>query len=220
LFVTSFKEVVGCRLDPSFISKITYINEQKPKYNFVQLKDVLKESPQYGANEEAIDGNPQKDVRYIRITDIDELGNLKSSSWKTANNIDEKYLLSYNDILFARSGSVGKCYIHKTELPAIFAGYLIRINVNKNVNPDFLFYYCCSKFYFYWVDMIQRPAVQANINSEEYKSLLIPLPPMDIQNRIVSEISNIRDRAKSLQTEALQILENAKSKVEKIILRE
>jgi restriction endonuclease S subunit len=129
-------------------------------------------------------------------------------------------LLSRNDILFARSGSVGKCYIHKTEAPAIFAGYLIRINVNERVNSDFLFYYCCSKFYYYWVNMIQRPAVQANINSEEYKSLLIPLPPMDIQNRIVSEISEIRDSAKSLQTEAQHILEGAKSKVEKMILGE
>ena len=47
----------------------------------------------YGANEIAIDGNPQKDVRYIRITDIDDHGNLHNDDWKTAKKIDEKYML-------------------------------------------------------------------------------------------------------------------------------
>ena len=59
----------------------------------------------YGANEIAIDGDPQTDVRYIRITDIDADGNLQNEDWKTAKRVDEKYTLDENDILFARSGA-------------------------------------------------------------------------------------------------------------------
>ena len=44
------------------------------------LKTLLAKSPQYGANEEAIDGDKNTGIRYLRITDIDELGRLKKES--------------------------------------------------------------------------------------------------------------------------------------------
>ena len=149
-------------------------------------------------------------------------GNLKDSEKKTAKTIEDKYLLHENDILFARSGSVGRCYIHKkTSQPAIFAGYLIRFVLNeKLVNSDYLFYYCNSSIYKYWVESIQRPAVQANINSTEYKSLKIPLPPLSKQQEIAEHIQRIRAQAKQLQAEAEQILTDAKAQVEKMILGE
>jgi len=218
--LTGFREIGGGRFDPEYISKIHYIESLQSKYPFIAMKDILVKQPQYGANEEAIDGNCQIDTRYIRITDIDEIGNLKQSGWKTAVNIEEQYSLSYNDVLFARSGSVGKCYIHKeTSNPAIFAGYLIRFVFNEKVNPDYIFYYCNSKLYWFWIRAIQRPAVQSNINSEEYKSLKIPLPPLEKQNKIVQYISEIRKQVKDLQIEATNILYHAKEKVEQIILQ-
>ena len=58
----------------------------------------------YGANEIAVDGDPQTDVRYIRITDIDDHGNLQDEGWKTVKNrVEKKYALHRNDLLFARS---------------------------------------------------------------------------------------------------------------------
>ena len=174
---------------------------------------------QYGANESAIDYNIG-DVRYIRITDIDELGNLKETDKKTAETIDESYLLSYNDVLFARSGSVGKCYIHKdVSESAIFAGYLIRFVLDKkNIDSDYLFYFCNSKLYSLWVETIQRPAVQANINAQEFRKMRIPLPPLDKQREIANQIFTIRQQAKALQEEGRNILEQAKKEVEQMII--
>ena len=59
-----------------------------------------------------------------------------------------------------------------------------------------------------------------NISTKNLLSLKIPLPPIQKQNEIAKYIQNIRDKAKNLKTEALQELENAKIKVEKIILGE
>lgn len=50
---------------------------------------------------------------------------------------------------------------------------------------------------------------------QDYK---IPLPPIDMQNRIAEEIKQRRDETKKLQTEAKEVLEKAKKDVEKIIL--
>ncbi len=207
------------RIDPKYNNQIAHLKSLSCNYQWERLKNVAINSGQYGANESAkdyCDGN----IRYVRITDIDEFGNLKETDKKTAEIIDTSYLLQTNDILFARSGSVGRCYIHKENgIPAIFAGYLIRFVLDtKQINPWFLFFYCNSSIYKYWVDTIQRPAVQANINAEEFRTLPIPLPPLSKQQEIVDHIANIRKQATILQEEGKAILEIAKQKVERIII--
>lgn len=87
------------------------------------------------------------------------------------------------------------------------------MNPNKNID-----HYCNSIIYQYWIDTIQRSAVQANINAEEYRTLPIPLPSLTKQNKIVNHIANIRNKAKALQQEGKTILEKAKQSVEKMII--
>ena len=220
LFLTNLSEITGKRIDPDYNSKMTYLFSNKGFYNHILLKELITKQPQYGANEEAKDFENDTDIRYIRITDIDELGDLKNNNKKTANKVETKYFLNYNDLLFARSGSVGRCYIHKkTNEISIFAGYLIRFIVNTDIcNPDYIFYYCNSNLYKLWVSAIERPAVQSNINAEEYKSLPIPLPSLEKQNEIATHISQIRNKANALKQEGKDFLEQAKQEVERMIL--
>jgi type I restriction enzyme, S subunit len=60
-----------------------------------------------------------------------------------------KYLLKKNDVLFNRTNSaelVGKTAIYKGEGPAIFAGYLIRINrIEELVDANYLTYFLNSQ---------------------------------------------------------------------------
>jgi type I restriction enzyme M protein len=220
IFYRNFNDISGNRFDCNYNSKINLILSQNGKYKITYLKNLLVNSPQYGANEIAIDKNSATEVTYIRITDIDDFGYLKKDSLKTASTIEEQYILKKNDLLFARSGSVGRCYLHQDDThKSIFAGYLIRFVINTEIaNPYYVFYYCHSKIYKMWVDAIYRSAVQSNINSEEYKSLPIFLPPLDKQLEIVEHIDAIRDQAKQLQQEAEAELEKAKQEVEAMIL--
>lgn len=219
IFFCNFKQATGGRLDPKFNNQWQKLKSLQCNYPKVTLADVVFNSGQYGANETAIDYK-EGDTRYIRITDIDDLGCLKENNKVTCKNIEQNYMLHKNDLLFARSGSVGKCYIHKRiSEPAIFAGYLIRFIINAAIiNPDYLFYYCNCSLYKYWVDTIQRPAVQANINSEEFKQIIIPLPPMAKQQEIADHITALRHQAAQLQQEGKEALEKAKQEVEQMIL--
>lgn len=222
IFSIDFSKLVGSRLDPHYLSKYEFLINQRANFNFLNLGDLLVKSPQYGANEQAISPRSVEDVRYIRITDIDEFGFLKKNRWKTANTINLIYKLNYNDILFARSGSVGRCYIHKeVDSQAIFAGYLIRFVVDHTkVLPDFVFNYCNSSIYKFWVSAIERPAVQSNINSEEFKSLPIPLPDLNKQREIVARINEIRSQIASLRAEGKRIFDEAKSQIEQFIIED
>lgn len=219
IFTVNFSEIAGVRIDPEYTSKYEFIVNQKANYKFVSFKTLLDRSPQYGANEEAKEVTSPNDIRYIRITDIDENGKLKKTKWKTAANTDDRYLLNKDDLLFARSGSVGRCYIHKEiDKEAIFAGYLIRFVINSQALPDFIFHYCNSSIYKFWVSAIERAAVQSNINAEEFKSLPIPLPPLTKQTEMLKHINDIHKQINKLQTEATKGLEDAKKEVEQIIL--
>lgn len=223
IFTSRFSEVGGGRVDPRNILNFKNITSQNFHYPIHPFKDVFIKKPQYGANEEATDGNENADTRYIRITDVDEWGNLRRDTWKTAKKIDPVYLLNENDILIARTGAtVGKAFIYKEDNgKAIFAGYMIRFLLNHELaNPDFVFHYLNSSFYKYWISAIQRPSAQPNINSEEYKSLPMPIPPLEKQTEIANHIQNIRSQAKALQHEAASVLEEAKREVERMILGE
>ena len=208
------------RIDPLYLRNIPHLKNLKTPYPLIPLGKLLVEKPQYGANERAITGNPETDVRYIRITDIDDYGNLLNDDWQTAEASQSKYLLQENDVLFARSGSVGQAFVYKSKLGrAIFAGYLIRFKFDlAKVNPSFVFYYTLTKVYRFWVQSVQRTAVQANINSKEFQALEIPLAPLDIQNRIVAEANKRLSHAAELRQEAEAIVEGAYREVEQILL--
>ena len=145
--------------------------ENEKGWEVKKIKDIATEKLSYGSGASAVPFN--KSVRYIRITDINEYGELKDE--KVSPNIfDEKYLLAEGDILFARSGAtVGKTYLHKkNEIPCIYAGYLIRLRPNELlVLPNYVYYYTKSNYYKSFICANQRVVAQPNINAKQYGDL-------------------------------------------------
>ena len=219
IFVTKFSKLTSNRFDPKYILYLQNIHGFK--YEVFPLKRFLIEKPQYGTAEIGLPRTSTQQPRYIRITDINDFGELDDSLGATAENCSDEYFLYENDLLFARSGAtVGKTYLHKhLSYPAFFAGYMIRVRLDEStLLPDYLFAYTQTSFYKNWVDAIQRAAAQPNINAEEYASLPIPLPPIEKQIEIAKHIQEIRNHAKQLKNEADMILQEAKQKVERMIL--
>lgn len=106
----------------------------------------------------------------------------------------ERYKLRHNDVLFNRTNSpelVGKTAIYKSERPAIFAGYLIRINRKPDLlDGDYLNYFLNSRLAFdYGKTVVISSVNQANINGAKLKTYPIPTPSLTDQNRIVETIN-------------------------------
>lgn len=180
--------------------------ENEKGWEVKKIKDIATEKLSYGSGASAVPFN--KSVRYIRITDINEYGELKDE--KVSPNIyDEKYLLAEGDILFARSGAtVGKTYLHKqNEIPCIYAGYLIRLRPNELlVLPNYVYYYTKSNYYKSFICANQRVVAQPNINAKQYGDLDIPLPPLSLQRLFAQRIEQI-EREKSEVQKSIQDLE-------------
>lgn len=171
--------------------------------NKLQKLGQFCEAPIYGANEKAISGNPLSDYRYIRITDINDNGSL-NNDWKTAEKVEEKYILKEGDFLFARSGATaGKTFLYKEKYgKALYAGYLIKFNVqSKKLNSDFLNFILKGDNYNNWVLDMRRGAAQPNINAQQYSSFEIPKISISEQEKIILEIEKIETKLNELEVE-------------------
>ena len=209
VFIVNRSEIEG-RFDP----KMALYNRKVQSWAFPKerLKNVLLCKPQYGAAESGIARNDSQSPRYLRITDIDEYGQISHDELgATANTIEEQYILQENDLLIARSGAtVGKAYLHKkAPYTCFFAGYLIRFVINPlKVLPNYVFAFTQSKMYWDWVKAVQRPSGQPNINAEEYQSLELPIPPIEIQEEIVSVFEKAYSEKQNKDANAQQLLDS------------
>jgi type I restriction enzyme S subunit len=117
----------------------------------------------------------------------------------------DKYLLKHNDVLFNRTNSpelVGKTAIYKSEIPAIFAGYLIRIHRKENLlDADYLNYFLNSNIAKeYGKTVVISSVNQANINGQKLKSYPIPVPPLKEQQMIVEKLDALSEETQRLES--------------------
>ena len=115
----------------------------------------------------------------------------------------KKYLLKHNDVLFNRTNSpelVGKTAIYKSEMPAIFAGYLIRIHRKEDLlDADYLTYFLNSEIAFdYGKTVVISSVNQANINGTKLKSYPIPAPSLSEQKAIVAKLNELSEETQRL----------------------
>ena len=216
------KEAKTSFLNFAFLSQLTRwdiynnTNDVKSiKYKFSKLKDIVIGKPLYGAGEKGVKN--KSDVRYIRITDINEDGTL-NDDFVSAEKVEERYILKENDFLIARSGNtVGKTFLYKNEYgKCLYAGYLIKFELDINkIIPEYLLYYTKSKAYKTWILSNQRANAQPNINSEEYLNSPIIIPGLAAQKDLVNKISKIKTTIKNLKTSSEQNIILAQQEFEK-----
>ena len=206
-FIAKLSELFD-RFDPKYVAFKR--RAASFRYPAVTMGSLLSEPPEYGAGEAGVERENDTTPRYIRITDIDENGELLPGLGMTAARIEPQYLLRDGDLLFARSGNtVGKCYLHdskRVDYPCFYAGYMIRFRFDEKVLPKYVFAFAQTPYYREWVSAIQRSAGQPNINAQEYRSLELPLPPLEEQRKIVAELDAAYAAKRAADEKAMKLL--------------
>ena len=152
----------------------------------------LSQSIQYGYNAPAQESGR---IKMVRISDIQD-GRVMWDSVPYCEIKEEDipaYLLGSNDILFARTGgTVGKSYLVK-EVPeeAIYAGYLIRTQYSSLLCPEYLKYFMESQLYWEQLRNGTIATAQPNCNGKTLSKMILPLPPIVEQKRIIEKLEQL-----------------------------
>lgn len=160
----------------------------------------LSESIQYGFNAPA---KGKGRIRMVRISDIQD----NEVMWNSVPfcDIEESeiptYILRKNDILFARTGgTVGKSFLVK-DVPyeSVYAGYLIRTRYSENLVPQYLKFFMESQLYWEQLKNGTIATAQPNCNGQTLSKMLLPLPPLSEQKRIVAKLEVLLGEVEKLK---------------------
>ena len=179
--------------------------------------DELCTSLKYGTSKKS---KPEGSVVVLRM------GNLQNGEidWSNLMYTDdkediEKYLLKKGDVLFNRTNGsadlIGKTSIYRGEYPAIYAGYLIKLDYGKDIIGEYLNYMMNSnKARAYCNKIKSSGASQFNINAKKIGAFKISVPTIEEQQEIVNILDNLLakyNKIKNLeqQLEKIELLKKA-----------
>ncbi len=161
-----------------------------PEWEMVELGSITNKF-QYGSSKKSLQIGK---IPCLRMGNIQH-GEIDWNDLKFAPEDEEfdKYTLKVNDVLFNRTNSpvhVGKTGIYRGEREAVFAGYLIRIQYQKEKILGQYLNYCLNTNEA--KDFCQRVKTdginQSNINAKILATFMLPLPSIEIQGQIVTQI--------------------------------
>lgn len=195
----------------------------KSRWELKSLEEILEK-------EDFIDGYAFKSENFTFTPLNDEflpvlkIGNILIDSPKTdfsscqfhdTKGFDNK-IVNKNDLAIAMTGAtVGKAGL-VTEKCLLNQ----RVQVIKNTKKivKFLSIFICSNYFYKYAQNMAKGNAQGNLSSAEIKAFKIPLPPMDIQQKIVEEIGEVEaavdeqnDTKTNLQKKILKIFNNNNS---------
>ncbi len=193
--------------------------ELEEKYEKTIIKNILKIA-QYGFSTKSSDNGKYP---FLRMGDLQN-GKILLNNLKYVNLSDKeflKYKLEKYDILFNRTNSfelVGKTSIFEESIDMSFASYLVRLRVDDNkAYPYYLNYYLnAEKTQSLLKEMATKAVNQSNINAQKLQSILIPLPPLNIQQKVVKyldEITQKIEKIKQAQKDKMNSLKALKASI-------
>lgn len=138
-----------------------------------------------------------KGVNWIKIGDVKPESKFITETKEKISQVgaSKSRFVNIGDFIVSNSMSFGRPYIMKID-GCIHDGWLLMTNFSSKLNKDY-FYYILSD------TIVQNQFVVAadggtsvdNLNIEKVSHVQIPLPPKDIQEKIVAEIESVESKA-------------------------
>lgn len=168
-------------------SGVEWLGEVPEHWEVKRLKHLCVRSAIYGANEPA-DSYESEGVRFLRTTDINDEGNIVGEGVYLPKDTVKKYILEDGDILFSRSGTIGRSFLYKKDKheACAYAGYLVRFIPGPLLDSSFAFYFSKSKIFQHWLAENVIYSTIGNVNGQKFANLEIPCPTYTEQHDIAA----------------------------------
>ena len=181
-----------------------------------QLADKIQYGHTESAEEEPIG------PKFLRITDIQD-GRVNWDTVPYCKCSEEqyaKYRLVPGDIVFTRTGATtGKSYLISDCPDAVFASYLIRLQISKQLDTKYVALFLTSPIYWSQIMLVKKGSAQPGVNATILAALSVPLPALAEQHRIVAEVEQRFSVADEMEKAVEQSLKRAERLRQSILKR-
>lgn len=182
-------------------------------WGFVALAKIC-ESFDYGTSNKSL---PRGKVAVLRMGNIQKGRIDWTDLVYTSNEADINRLsLQPMTVLFNRTNSpelVGKTAIYRGEQPAIFAGYLIRVNHCPELDPEYLNFCLNTNYSRDFCQKVKTDGVsQSNINAQKLGAFEVPFCCLSEQQEIVRRVDALFALADQIEAR----YNKAKTQVDKL----
>lgn len=181
------------------------------KWKNIEFKDIVEDSafgPRFSGEKYSDLGN----VATLRTTDMSEDGRISYETMPLAELEESRFsnhFLRSGDLVISWSGRIGTTGIFEEfSIPVIPGAFLIRFRLKKSVSPLFYRYFFNSSQGRNLILSVARGAAQQNITSGNVLNLKIPLPPIEVQDKI-SHILSAYDDLIENNRRRIQLLEES-----------
>ncbi len=149
--------------------------------------------------------NDKNGINWIKIGDTEKGGKYIYSTKEKIKpeGITKSRYVKAGDFLLTNSMSFGRPYILKTD-GCIHDGWLVINDDFKIFNQDFLYYLLSSNVMYQLLSIAAQGSTVKNLKSDTVKNVIIPIPPIKEQIKIISKISSIFTQLDTIQEILLQ----------------
>ena len=233
-FIVYANEMVGRRVDSFYYqSKFRNVDQimENVQFNIFNLGALISEISS-GATPK-VDENYYTDssmgIPFLRVQNVTshgiDLNDAKFITQEVHNGMLKRSQLKKDDLVFTITGRIGSVAVVPDNFEGNINQHSVRFHLknqitNITINPNYVEAFLNSELgkslSIREVTGGTRPA----LDYKAIKTLKIILPPIEIQNEIVAEIKNRLAKVAEFRSEADSIVEQAKERVERILLAE
>lgn len=239
IFQTSFRDVNGSRLDPKLYDNNTKAIRNaiiQSSYKTVKLRTLITQSiaGDWGKEESEEQSENRQKCLVIRATEFDNDFNLKLDNSRVKYRLINKDKLKKidiqnKDLLIEKSGGspdqpVGRISIITDDIinehQICYSNFIHKIRVDTSlIDPEYLFSFLKTVHNIKLTEAMQSQTNGIrNLIMSNYFDQQIPLPEIDVQREIAEKANSMRNNAKQLQLQAINVLLEAQKEVEQTIL--
>jgi type I restriction enzyme S subunit len=110
------------------------------------------------------------------------------------------YLLKWNDVVFARRGDIGRCAVVSEKENGYLCGTgSLFVRFIEKIEPIYMMYIIRADSFTNELISKAKGATMLNLNSNTIASLLVPLPPLSLQQSFAARINAIEQQKQRIR---------------------
>ncbi len=194
------------RFDPHFYKPdfITFLKELGgEKIKVVKLGEIIKSIINGFDYRKFSD----KGLSYLRVANIKpETLNLENVKKIDIDPVNKAIQLEVGSVLLTRKGTFGVSICIPKKNNYVISSEIFKIETKENINPRFLSIVLNSRIGQKQFNRVKIGAIMGSLSQEAVKEILIPLPDLKTQNKIVEIMQLAYEQKASKEQEAKNIL--------------